>query len=79
MRRPDKFVGVKAIQLLPIAYLADVHGFIYFVPYMLFVLAIAQVLAFSRRRAGKVTRNANGGASGIAPDHADDAALALAN
>lgn len=63
---------MKAIRLLPLAYLADVHGFIYFVPYMLFVLVIAHMLAISRKRAGKVGRDtAPVPSSMVAEDTAD--------
>ena len=74
---PDRFPYVKAIQLLPLAYFADVHGFIYFVPYMLFVMVIAQVLGASRRRARKVSPHNEQSAASIVPvDAGQEAVLA---
>jgi hypothetical protein len=72
--RPDKFPYVKAIQFLPLAFLADVHGFIYFVPYMLFVLVIAQMVAIARRR--KVSKDTVGVPS-IVPVDTGDVVLAV--
>jgi hypothetical protein len=68
---------VKAIQLLPIAYLADVHGFIYFVPYMLFVLVVAQLLAISRRRSRRVSKGTVRVPSSIVPMEMGDVVLAV--
>jgi hypothetical protein len=72
--KPDKVLCVKAIQFLPLAYLADVHGFIYFVPYMLFVMAIAQMMASSRRRAARVAQDTRRGPVGALASN--DAVLA---
>ena len=68
---------MKAIQFLPLAYFADVHGFIYFVPYMLFVMAIAQALAVSRRRARRVSRDTVRVPVSIVPVDTGDVVLAV--
>jgi hypothetical protein len=70
---------VKVIQLLPLAFLADVHGFIYFVPYMFFVMFIAQMVAFSRRRSRKGAEVTTHLSAGIDSTEVEDAVLAFAN
>jgi hypothetical protein len=43
---------VKAIRFLPLAYLADVHGFVLFAPYLLLVVAAALLAhQWAKRRA----------------------------
>ncbi len=68
---------MKAIQLLPLAYLANVHGFIYFVPYMIFVLFIGQALAVSRRCARNVRKLRVRLASTLVPSDDEGGVLAI--
>jgi hypothetical protein len=40
---------MRAVWFLPIAYLAGIHGFAYFVPYLLFVASVAGLCGWLKR------------------------------
>jgi len=79
MYQPDKVRHVKVLQLLPLAFLANVDGFLLFVPYMLFILVLSEVLAMARRRSRRVSGNTQGLGSEVDRSDANDVALATVN
>ena len=45
--------SMRAVWLMPVTYFAGIHGFGYFVPYLIFVGAVAGIVGLLRKRAAK--------------------------
>ena len=47
---------MRTLWFMPMTFLAGIHGFAYFVPYLLFVSAIAMILQMRRTRQAALVR-----------------------
>ena len=61
--------AVRALRFLPLAFLANIDGFVLFGPYMIATVGVAHILwAAKRRRAAAATRDAGPGAVEETPE-----------
>jgi hypothetical protein len=48
---------LRAIRFLPLAFVADVHGFLLFAPYLAFAMSVAHIVWARRRRNERLAAN----------------------
>lgn len=44
---------MRAVWLMPVTFFSGIHGFVYFVPYLIFIGAVAGTVSLLRKRAAK--------------------------